>query len=336
MEYFSVISKTMQHEAILYSLDPMITKQQLIDQEHVSYDQEKYDALQERTQEFQIGAIFPSQYTKRAHIKSQPYLVYYLWDISLLDKKILGIVGPRKMSTYGQKVLETLFTHAYDYELVTISGMAEGVDQLCHSLSMQHDIPTIAVLGGWLGRYSKRAERAMIKQIVEAGGLVLSEFRLGDQPTNYSFPQRNRIIAGLSDVLFLPEAGKKSWSLITVEFGLAMKTPVFAPPSSIFSPTSEGILQLMESGHVKPVVDLKRFLHNHFPTQNILSRPQLSIDLSDKEQTLVSLLSHDQGVALPLLVSMSGSDIDELVQLLTMLEIKGIIAQESPGEYVLV
>jgi predicted Rossmann fold nucleotide-binding protein DprA/Smf involved in DNA uptake len=115
-----------------------------------------------------------------------------------------------------------------------------------------------------------------------------------------------------------------------------MKTPVFAPPSSIFSPTSEGILQLMESGHVKPVVDLKRFLHNHFPTQNILSRPQLSIDLSDKEQILVSLLSHDQGVALPLLVSMSGSDIDELVQLLTMLEIKGIIAQESPGEYVLV
>lgn len=111
---------------------------------------------------------------------------------------------------YGKKVLETLFGYAGDYDLVTISGMAEGVDQLCHSLSVEHSLPTIAVLGGGLGRYSKRTEREMIQQIVDAGGLVLSEFRLGDQPTNYSFPQRNRIIAGIADLLFLPEAGKKS------------------------------------------------------------------------------------------------------------------------------
>ena len=106
--------------------------------------------------------------------------------------------------------METLFTHVHNYELVTISGMAKGIDQLCHTLSIEHSLPTIAVLGGGLGRYSKRPERMMIQKIVDTGGLVLSEFRLGDQPTNYSFPQRNRIIAGISDVLFLPEAGKKS------------------------------------------------------------------------------------------------------------------------------
>ena len=139
-----------------------------------------------------------------------PYIIYYVGDISLLEKDILGIVGPRKMSVYGEKVVETLLDHAREYDLVTISGMAEGVDQLCHSRSLQHSLPTIAVLGGGLGRYSKRPERSFITEIVESGGLVLSEFRLGDQPTNYSFPQRNRIIAGLSDVIFLPEAGKKS------------------------------------------------------------------------------------------------------------------------------
>ena len=115
-----------------------------------------------------------------------------------------------------------------------------------------------------------------------------------------------------------------------------MKTPVFATPSSIFSPTSEGILQLMESGHVKPIVDLKHFLHTHFPPSHISSRQEQTIDLSDEEQTLVSLLSHDQGVELPSLVTMSGSDIDQLVQLLTMLEIKGVVAQERPGEYILI
>jgi len=324
------------HEAIMYSIDPTITKHQLLAKEEIFYDQEKYDALVQWMQEFHVGAIVPSQHSRRSRVKPQPYIVYYVWDISLLDKHILGIVGPRKMSIYGQKVIETLFSHARDYDLVTISGMAEGVDQLCHSLSLEHSLPTIAVLGGGLGRYSKRSERAMVQQIVAAGGLVLSEFRLGDQPTNYSFPQRNRIIAGLADLLFLPEAGKKSWSLITVDFALAMKTPVFATPSSIFSATSEGILQLMESGHVKPVVDFKHFLHQHFPLSHISSRQGSSIELADEEQDLVSLLSHDQGSTLENLIVATGNDIDHLVQVLTMLEIKGVIAQERPGEYVLV
>jgi len=325
----------MQHEAILYSLDPTITKQQLLTKEEIIYDKTKYTVLQERIDAYHVGAFFPWEHDKRSRIKPRPYIIYYIWNLSLLDKHILGIVGPRKMSMYGEKIIQNIFDHAREYDLATISGMAEGVDQLSHYRSIQEWLPTIAVLGGGLGWYSKRTERAIVQQIIDAGGLVLSEFRLGDQPTNYSFPQRNRIIAGIADVLFLPEAGKKSWSLITVEFALSMKTPVFAPPSSIFSPTSEGILQLMESGHVKPVVDFKRFLHNHFPIQNTITKTQVAVDVSWEEHTLLSFLSHDQGVALSWLVQMSGTDIDHVVQLLTMLEIKGLVAQESPGEYLL-
>jgi len=326
----------MQHEALLYSLDHTITKQQLQDKEEILYDQQRYAKIQERVQTEKIGAIFAAEYQRFSHIKPQPYIVYYLWDISLLDKNILGIVGPRKMSSYGQRVVEQMLECASAYDIVTISGMAEGVDQLCHLLSISTNIPTIAVLWGGLGRYVKRPERTIIQQIVAAWGLVLSEFRLLDQPTNYSFPQRNRIIAGLADRLFLPEAGKKSWSLITVEYALAMKTPVYATPSSIFSPTSEGILHLIETGQVKPVVDLKHFLHHHFSPKDISSRTSTPIDLTPEEQGLLSLLSHDHGNSLQTLISSTWADVEDLIQLLTMLEIKGVVAQESPGEYVLI
>lgn len=137
----------MQHEALLYSLDHTITKQQLQDKEQISYDHERYAKMQERVDEEQIHAIFASEHLRFSGIKPQPYIVYYLGDITLLDKHILGIVGPRKMSEYGKKVIETLFSYAEGYDLVTVSGMAEGVDQLCHQLSCKQNIPTIAVLG---------------------------------------------------------------------------------------------------------------------------------------------------------------------------------------------
>ena len=137
----------MQHEALLYSLDHTITKHQLLDQEHILYDRQRYAKMQERVDEEQIHAIFASEHPKFSGIKPQLYIVYYLGDISLLDKNILGIVGPRKMSEYGKKVIETLFSHAEGYDMATVSGMAEGVDQLCHTLSCEQNIPTIAVLG---------------------------------------------------------------------------------------------------------------------------------------------------------------------------------------------
>ena len=80
-------------------------------------------------------------------IRPRVQIFYYLGNISLLNRKTLGIVGPRAMSGYGRQVLEHVFAFASGYDIVTVSGMAEGVDQLCHQLSRENGIPTIAVLG---------------------------------------------------------------------------------------------------------------------------------------------------------------------------------------------
>lgn len=328
----------MHHEAIVYSLDPKITLKQIQEQGYTDYDANKYAKLQEWLSEHEIWAMMDSEddfHYRLLPIRPKVHLLYYLGDISLLNKKILGIVGPRKMSNYGKKVLETLFASAGDHDFVTISGMAEGVDQLCHQLSHEHDIPTIAVLGWGLGRYMKRSAATLIKQIVAAGGLVISEYKLWEQPTQYTFPQRNRLIAGLADVLFLPEAGEKSWSLITVDCAIAMKKSVYATPNTIFAPTSAGILQLMETWSVKAIFDLPKFLASHFTSKQISSRPKTTIPLTDQEQSLVSWLSRDQGVAIHSLIQSTWMDIQESISLLTMLEIKGVVGQEEPGKYIL-
>lgn len=124
----------------------------------------------------------------------------------------------------------------------------------------------------------------MIEQIVAAGGLVISEYKLGERPTHYTFPQRNRLIAGLSDVVFLPEAGAKSGSLITVDYAIAMKKPVYATPNSIFSPISAGILDYIEKGTITPIFDLTKMLSMHFISTKKTSRPQTTVTLTPQEQ----------------------------------------------------
>ncbi|MCX6824457.1 MAG: DNA-protecting protein DprA [candidate division SR1 bacterium] len=326
----------MQHEAILYSLDPKLPFSQINEMDE--YDRNKYSKLEDWIQEKYVHAMIASEvdiHYKILPIRPRVQIFYYIGNITLLNQKILGIVGPRAMSLYGKQVLESLFTSAQEYDIVTISGMADGVDQLCHQLSHDYNIPTIAVLGGGLGRYMKRPEHIIIEKIVAAGGLVLSEYKLGEKPSKYTFPQRNRLIAGLADVLFLPEAGAKSGSLITVECALMMKKPVYATPSSIFSPTSAGILHLIETGSVKPIFDLPGFLATHFSPKNISSRPIPTIELSDQERGLVSVLSRDESTEVMSLVQGTGWKIQEIISILSILEIKGVVNQQEPGKYIL-
>ena len=134
--------------------------------------------------------------------------------------------------------MEELFRVLPQYDIVTISGLAPGVDTMCHEMSILANIPTIAVLGGGLQYFLKSGNREFIHKIVDNGGLVLSEFDLDKQPERYTFPQRNRIVAGLSECVFLPEAGEKSGSLITADFARQVHKPVYGVPSSIFSSSS--------------------------------------------------------------------------------------------------
>ena len=164
------------------------------------------------------------------------------------------------MSPYADKVMEALFQQAQHLNFVTVSGLARGVDQKCHLLSLQYKLPTIAILGGGMRRYLRSSAKKLIETIVENNGLVLSEFKLDFKPTKRSFPQRNRIIAGISDVLFLPEAREGSGSLITANFALEMKKEIFVAPNQLFSSNGLGSNQLIQTKQVQLLTDFQQIL----------------------------------------------------------------------------
>lgn len=141
---------------------------------------------------------------------------------------------------------------------------------------MDNAIPTVAILGGGLRYFLRSRRRAFIQDVLEHDGLIISEFKLDMVPTHYTFPQRNRIIAGLSDLLFLPEAGKNSGSLITVDFALSMNKDVYGAPARLTDHHSNGLLHYMQQGLVKPVVEIEEMLDQYF------GRKQQAV--SDKQQ----------------------------------------------------
>lgn len=270
---------------------------------------------------------------KRSLIKTRPRLIYYMWDISLLDHHILWIVWPRKHSSYASDVLTRLFTHAPRYALATISGLAPGVDQLVHTLSLQKWVPTIAVLGAGFHHFLSQGDRYLIQQIVANGWLVLSEFKIHQKPQSYTFPQRNRIIAGLSERLLLPEAGDHSWSLITAQYALDMGIPVYGIPNSIFSPTSVGVNDMISAWRAQAVTDVATFLDKRFLPKDVWPLQRTLPQLSSDEQLLVSVWWEKETCTLTDFLSVGSLSSSSIISLLTLLEIKNYISQPSPGVY---
>lgn len=276
----------------------------------------------------------PQFSSKFKEMTPQPYILYYQGDISLLQRRTLGIVWPRQPSIYAGKVLDRLFKIVDRYDLVTVSGLAPGIDQLAHRLSIEKGIPTIAVLGWGLGEYLQKSERHLIASIVEHGGLVISEFRLFQTPETYTFPQRNRIIAGLSDALFLPEAGKKSGSLITVDFAHKMGRPIYGTPYDICSTQSQWLHEQMEAGVIKPIFHFETMLTQHFSLKNKKSHKKLlPLDLSPQESLIINCFHKASVCSLEYLSSLTNTTPSNILSSISLLEIKNLIIQTSPGIY---
>ncbi|MFZ2911969.1 MAG: DNA-processing protein DprA [Candidatus Absconditicoccaceae bacterium] len=325
----------MNNQSLLYSYDKKITIGEL--KNKIDFDGYDFSDITSQIQSNNIHAIVDGEsdfHYKFNIIKSQPYIIYYIGDLSLLDKDILGIVGPRKKTSYSDKVLDRLLQSASKYDLVTISGMAEGVDQLCHSFSIKNNVPTIAVLGGGIMRYLNRAERNIISSIVDHGGLIISEFKLSFEPTNYSFPQRNRLIAGLCNTLFLPQAGSRSGSLITVDFAIDMSKPIYGVADNIFSLESLGLHQYIADKKINLVSDFDKFLSSHFHykgSDKNISTPD--IILSENEKKILTTIAASGSISVDELYSLSHITYQELFGLLTILEMNNLIYQPSPSIY---
>ena len=187
---------------------------------------------------------------KLRNIYDPPKKLYVLGNGEILKNKGIAIVGSRKATDYGKKVTLKISTELVNKEINIISGLAIGIDSYAHmgALIASEKGKTIAVLGSGIDEIYPKENTELARKIIQTGGCIVSEYPLGTKPNKINFPQRNRIISGLSVGVVVVEPTKSSGSLITAEFGMEQGREIFAVPGNIFNPASEGTNELIRDG----------------------------------------------------------------------------------------
>lgn len=196
-------------------------------------------------------------------IHDPPRLLYYRGTLPVNTTNI-AIVGSRKLSTYGQQVIEKIILPLSREKICIVSGLAYGADACAHEIALKVGLPTLAVLGSGIDDQSiyPAAHRELAKKIIAAGGAIISEFAPGTKSLPHYFPLRNRIISGVSKAIVVIEAANKSGALITAHTGLEQNRDIYAVPGSIFNPLSEGTNNLIKKG-AKPITDASDLLREY-------------------------------------------------------------------------
>jgi DNA processing protein len=240
--------------------------------------------------------------------------------------KAVAIVGARKNTPYGEEIA---YKMAYDLAkrgVVIVSGLAFGIDSIAHRAALDAGGVTVAVLGTPINQIYPRQHESLAREIIEKGGAVISEYAPGTKVyPKTSFLERNRLIAGLSDVVVIAEAAERSGSLNTAMHALDQGKDLFAVPGNITSPMSQGCNKLIRQG-ANPYTSVDDILDLLFPAPKKRKNTQPQLLLADNEEELAILKALADGIsdgeAIMQKTRLSAGVFNQTV---TMLEIKGVI-----------
>jgi DNA processing protein len=183
-------------------------------------------------------------------IPDPPETLYVRGTLPTSDTTYLSIVGSRNYTDYGARVIEDLLQGLRGHNICIVSGLALGIDARAHEAALKNNLHTIAVPGSGINDtvlYPK-TNQDLAHRILESGGALLSEFEPTFRATKWSFPKRNRIMAGMSHAVLLIEAAEKSGTLITARMAVDYNRDVLVVPGNIFSKNSHGVHQFLKLG----------------------------------------------------------------------------------------
>ena len=183
-------------------------------------------------------------------INQLPKQLFYAGVVADWSRKLLCVVGARKNTSYGKEAVEEFLEGLKGYPITIVSGLALGIDSIVHRAALKNNLPTISVPGSGLSLevLHPQSHTRLAEEIVEKGGMLMNEFDPEFKATQWSFPQRNRIMAGMSHATLIIEAEKKSGTLITARLATEYNRDVLALPGSIFNTTSSGPHMLIRLG----------------------------------------------------------------------------------------
>lgn len=269
-----------------------------------------------------------------SRIKNPPFVLYVKGDFDfrkIENQKMIAIVGTRKITSYGSQVTEQVARDLVDVGCIIVSGLAMGVDSKAHSVTLEGNGKTIAVLGSGVDICTPRENSSLYRRILEAKGAIVSEFPLGQEPIKGSFPSRNRIIAGLCAGVVVTEGAADSGALITAKDAFSNNRKVFAVPGPITSDLSKGPNLLIAKGAI-----LVSSARDILKALDITQKPRVRKIQGETqdEQAIIDLLQNEQ-LQIDELIKKAHIQAARIGTILSLMEMKGTVRNLGSGVFAL-
>ncbi|MCF7879073.1 MAG: DNA-processing protein DprA [Candidatus Omnitrophica bacterium] len=267
-------------------------------------------------------------------VKSRPDKFYYKgsWKPDIF-KNCLAVVGSRQMTTYGRQITNKLVSEIASAGITIVSGFMYGVDAQAHRAALIGGGKTIAVMPCGIDRIHPAYQDKLYKQILDKKGLIISEIEGDAMPALWSYPQRNRIVAGLSKATLVVEAGLESGSLITAELTNKFGRKLFAIPGPLTSSVSKGTLELIKdgAGMVTSADDILNYYNLESKRESEINSLSLNLDSGEKE--IIEKLKQEP-MDIDFLSRQLNKTSSQVGTKLSLMHLKGLVNQEAGKYYV--
>jgi len=272
-------------------------------------------------------------------IKLPPEILYYKgnWDSSIFEN-CLAVVGSRRMTTYGKLITNKLVSEIARAGVTIVSGFMFGIDATAHKAAIDAGGRTIAVMPCGIDMIHPGYQEDLYKEMIEHKGLIISEFEGTHPPGLWTYPKRNKIVAGLSKATMVVEAGEKSGSLITADLAKKYKRRLFAVPGPLTSALSKGVVQLIKEG-AEIVTSAKDVLAGYDVDLEAGLVPARIKGLNELEQSIIKKLQ-EEPMEIDALTRSIGAvhepplHVSGIATTLSLMQIKGLVFEEGGKYYV--
>ena len=261
-------------------------------------------------------------------ISNPPLKLYYKGNLDLLkDERLIAVVGTRNPSSYGKLCCEYMVKKMTSANITIVSGFAKGIDSIAHKTSLLAGGKTIAVIASGLDIVYPASNLSLYREIEEKG-LILSEYEAGVKPFKFNFPQRNRIIAGLSKGTIVVESKDRGGSLITADLALEFNRDVYAVPGDVFSEYSKGCNNLIRDSKAKSLSNINELLDDYSWK---IEEKNINNKYTQNQLLILNSLSSEKNLDNILMETKIGQT--EILAELMTLEIMGAIKSIAGGRY---
>lgn len=266
-----------------------------------------------------------------------PLSFYYKGNLDFNGGHSLALVGTRNATDYGRESVQKILSELKDCNIITVSGLAYGIDTAAHERSIENHLKTIAVMGNGFQTIYPKANESLSRLIVERGGALITEYPYGTPPDRLNFPRRNRIIAGMSDAVLVVETGAKGGSMITAYIAHSYNRDVFAFPGSVFDRMHDGCHELIRTNVAAIVTSGAQLIEMMgWEEQQKSVQTSLFVELTDDEAQIVNLIRNNKEITLDKLSEkVPELSPSKLAGRLLGLELKGVIVCR-PGKIYMV